>query len=61
MRSYPNLIPLGASTVRRIIERLGDARFDRIHGAWWDAVVPGGGRDSFERSAARYIAAIDSP
>jgi hypothetical protein len=60
MRSYPNFIPLGAATIRRMIERLGDAQFDRIYGAWWDAVVWSDGRSAFDRSAARYIAALES-
>jgi hypothetical protein len=59
MRSYPNLIPLAAATIRQIIERLGDARFERIYGAWWDAVVVSGGRESVDRSAARYIEALE--
>jgi hypothetical protein len=60
MRSYPNLVPLGVRTVRRIVERLGDARFERIYGAWRDAVVSSGGREAVDRSAARYIAALES-
>jgi glyoxylase-like metal-dependent hydrolase (beta-lactamase superfamily II) len=60
MRSYPNLIPLGTATIRQIIARLGDVRFERIYGAWWDTVVSSGGRECVERSAARYIAALDS-
>jgi len=60
MRSYPNFIPLGSATIRKIISRLSDAQFERVYGAWWDAVVTGGGRGCVERSAARYIAALDA-
>lgn len=58
MRSYPNLIPLPAAEVTRIrgvIETLG---FDRVYGAWWDAVVPDDARAKVLRSADRYVRAL---
>ena len=58
MRSYPNQIPLPPSAIRRITVRLGDVAFDRVYGAWWDAVVPEDGQAAVARSAARYIAAV---
>jgi hypothetical protein len=60
MRSYPNLIPLGIPVIRRILERLGEARFERIYGASWDTVVPTAGREAVDRSAARYITALQA-
>ena len=58
MYSYPNLIPLDAQTVERIVERLEPFEFDRIHGGWWGRVVETGGKEAIRRSAARYIRGI---
>ncbi len=58
MYSYPNLVPLPASAIRRIAEALDPFQFDRIYGAWWDAVVPEGAKMALEVSAQRYIDAI---
>jgi glyoxylase-like metal-dependent hydrolase (beta-lactamase superfamily II) len=58
MYSYPNLIPLPASAIRRIAEALDPFPFDRLYGAWWDAVVPEGAKMALEVSAQRYIDAI---
>lgn len=55
MRSYPNLIPLPASEIHRIVDALRPLPFDRIYGGWWDRVTPHGGRAAVERSAARYL------
>ena len=60
MRSYPNLIPLSAPAVRRIMARLGDVQFARVYGAWWDAVVMDGGTEAVRRSAARYVSALEA-
>jgi glyoxylase-like metal-dependent hydrolase (beta-lactamase superfamily II) len=60
MRSYPNLIPLPAEEIRRIVERIRPLRFDRIYGGWWDRVTPSGGLGAIERSAARYLRWIGS-
>ena len=61
MYSYPNLIPLPASAVRRITSAVAPFRFDRIYGAWWDAIVPNGAKKAVEVSARRYIDAISEP
>jgi hypothetical protein len=53
MRSYPNLIPLPAVTVRRVADRVTRHPFARIYGGWWDAVIDGG-PDVVHRSADRY-------
>jgi glyoxylase-like metal-dependent hydrolase (beta-lactamase superfamily II) len=58
MYSYPNLIPLPASKVRRIADVLAPFEFDRIHGAWWDAVVERDGSAVVRRSADRYVRAV---
>jgi glyoxylase-like metal-dependent hydrolase (beta-lactamase superfamily II) len=58
MYSYPNLIPLPAATVRRIVAAVEPYAFDRIYGAWWGRVVMADAKAAVARSAERYIAAI---
>ena len=58
MYSYPNYIPLPAATVRAMVERLEPYPFDRIYGAWFDAVVRADGKARLRRSAERYIRAL---
>jgi hypothetical protein len=58
MRSYPNLIPLSAPAVARIGAMLEPFAFDVIYGAWFDRVIPRGGKDAVTRSIARYIAMV---
>jgi hypothetical protein len=58
MRSYPNLIPLNAASVRRIVAAVEPFAYDRIYGAWWDMHVERDARDCVHRSADRYCAAI---
>ena len=59
MRSYPNLIPLSAPAVARIGAMLEPFAFDVIYGAWFDRVIPRGGKDAVKRSVARYIAMVE--
>ena len=62
MYSYPNLIPLPASTVRRIVSAVDSFAFDRIYGAWWGKVVAEDAKGAVRRSADRYVRAVaDSP
>ena len=58
MYSYPNLIPLPAAAIRRIVAALEPYEFDRIYGAWWGRVVSEGGKEAVKRSAERYLRAI---
>ena len=58
MYSYPNIIPLGARAIRRIAAAVAPLAFDRIYGGWWDRNIRSGARQAFERSVARYLAAI---
>lgn len=59
MRSYPNLIPLGAAAVRDITAAVGPLRFDRIYGnPGWDRFIATGATEAVSRSAARYLEAI---
>ena len=55
LRSYPNLIPLGASAIRRIVERIEPFPFEQIYGGWWQANVLADGRAAVARSAERYL------
>ena len=59
MRSYPNIIPLSAPAVARIGAMLEPFVFDVIYGAFFDRVIPRGGKAAVERSVARYIAIIE--
>lgn len=58
MYSYPNLIPLPASAVRRIVAAVEPFEFDRIYGAWWGKTVFSDAKEAVKRSAERYIRAI---
>jgi len=55
MRSYPNLIPLGATAIRRIVEAIEPFAFDQIYGAWWKANVLSNAKDVVRSSAERYL------
>jgi len=58
MRSYPNLIPLGAMAIRRIVERTEPFTFEQIYGGWWQANVLADAKAAVARSAERYLRAI---
>jgi hypothetical protein len=59
MRSYPNYMPLSAAVVSRIVGRLEPYAFDRVYGAFWDRVIASDGKACVERSAKRYIDAVN--
>ncbi|MGC8477808.1 MAG: MBL fold metallo-hydrolase [Acetobacteraceae bacterium] len=61
MRSYPNLIPLDAGTVRAMAAKLEPWPFEPVYGAWWDRVIPAGGKQAVAASAVRYVAAVSGP
>jgi len=58
MRSYPNLIPLGAAAIHRILETIKPFSFDQIYGGWWKANVSSDAKAAVARSAKRYMRAI---
>ena len=58
MYSYPNMIPLNASAVERIVGAVEPFDFDRIYGGWWDSIVASEAKTAVKRSAERYIKAI---
>jgi glyoxylase-like metal-dependent hydrolase (beta-lactamase superfamily II) len=59
MYSFPNYIPLPEAEIRRILAALEPFDYERILGAWWGTVIPSDGRAIVERSAQRYISAIN--
>jgi hypothetical protein len=60
MRSYPNLIPLGALAIHRLVERIEPFSFDQIYGGWWQANVLSDAKNAVARSAERYLRGISS-
>ncbi len=60
MYSYPNLIPLPASTVQGIVKSVEPFHFERIYGAWWGRVIKTDAKAAVDRSADRYIRAIQN-
>jgi hypothetical protein len=58
MRSYPNLIPLGAVAIHRILETIEPFSFEQIYGGWWKANVLSDANAAVARSADRYLRAI---
>lgn len=58
MRSYPNLIPLDAAAVGRIVAAVERYAFDTIFGAFPGRTIASGAKEAIRRSAARYIRAI---
>ena len=59
MRSYPNLIPLGAAAIHRILERIEPFSFEQIYGGWWKANVLADAKAAVVRSA-RTLSALRS-
>jgi hypothetical protein len=58
MYSFPNLIPLSAAKVERVVAAVRPYVYDRIYSAWWGRVMMQDARAAVERSLKRYIAAI---
>jgi len=58
MYSFPNLIPLNAKSVERIVKAVRSYGYDRIYSGWWDRVMDRDAKAAVVRSAERYIAAI---
>jgi hypothetical protein len=58
MRSYPNLIPVSAAVVERVVDRLAPYQFERIYGAFAEREIEADGKAALHRSAARYIRAV---
>ena len=59
MYSYPNLISLPPAEVRAVAATVEPFPFDRIYGAWWNRVIPTGGKEAVRRSADRYVEVVE--
>ncbi|KPH04821.1 MBL fold metallo-hydrolase (plasmid) [Rhizobium acidisoli] len=59
MRSYPNLIPLDARTVKGISDAVLPYRFEAIYGAFPGRTIESNGTRAVERSVERYLTAIE--
>jgi hypothetical protein len=55
LRSYPNLIPLGASAIGHIVEGIEPFSFEQIYGGWSEANVHSDAKAAVKRSAERYL------
>ena len=58
MYSFPNLVPLNAAAVRKVVQSVEALPYDRLYGGWFDKVVLTGAKESVSRSVERYIQAI---
>ena len=61
MYSYPNLIPLPAHAVDRIVRALEPYAFKRIYSAWFERVLAADAKAALARSAERYKRALSAP
>lgn len=59
MYSFPNLIPLSPSAVRKVVAAVEPYEYDRIYSAWWEKVTEKNAKQAVRYSAERYIAAIE--
>ena len=58
MYSYPNLIPLPASKVKEMAERVKELKFNRLYNAF-HRIVKGKANEAVQKSAKRYIDALE--
>lgn len=58
MYSYPNYIPLAATTVDSIVEKVMPLKFDRIYSHFYHLVIEADAKGAIQRSAERYKQAI---
>lgn len=53
--SVPNLIPLNATAIRRIVAAIEPYEFEALSAAWPERRIVSGGKEAVQRSAERYI------
>ena len=58
MYSYPNLIPLPGAEVAAMAAALEPYAFEAIYGAWWGRLIARDGHAIVQRSAERYVRAL---
>lgn len=61
MYSYPNYIPLSATTVDRVVTTVMQLKFDRIYSHFHHLDIESDAKSVVQRSAERYKQAIGSP
>ena len=59
MYSYPNLIPLPASEIRRMRDAIAPYPFERLYSSWLERVVSADASNAVKRSAERYLQALE--
>ena len=59
MWSFPNYLPLPASTVRTMQARLAPFAYDAVYGAFWDAEIVTDAQARVAESFRRYLALLD--
>lgn len=59
MHSYPNMLPLAASTVRHIGNALEPWDFDRIYGAFEGKTILSGAKKAISSSVSRYVELLE--
>ena len=59
MYSYPNLIPLPASEIRRMRDAIAPYPFERLYSSWLERVVSADASNAVKRSAERYLSALE--
>jgi glyoxylase-like metal-dependent hydrolase (beta-lactamase superfamily II) len=59
MYSYPNYIPVNATTVRRIGAIIEPLAFEQVYGAFWQRVIAANAKAAARASVQRYLEAID--
>src|SRR5574341_300834 len=61
MYSYPNYIPVSATTVDRIVDKVMPLKFDRIYSHFYHLEIESDAKSVVQRSAERYKQAIGFP
>ncbi|HEY4468499.1 MAG TPA: MBL fold metallo-hydrolase [Klebsiella sp.] len=60
MWSYPNMLPLAAASVEKIMERLDDVRFEALYGAFEGQNVTKNARQIVINSAQKYLTCLNT-
>jgi glyoxylase-like metal-dependent hydrolase (beta-lactamase superfamily II) len=58
MYSFPNLVPLSAPEIERIVAAVEPFTFDRLYAAWFGSVVATDAKTAVQRSAQRYVGRV---
>ncbi len=58
MYSFPNLVPLSAAEIERIVAAVEPFAFERLYAAWFGSVVAKDAKGAVARSARRYVAKV---